>query len=143
MDYTVIRSHEFCCGHTVTGHESKCAHLHGHNYTVEFYVAPHPAEKEKLDDVGRVVDFSEVKKILCEWVETNWDHRFLVHEEDPRARHLKTLDPQGVLLCPFNPTAEVMAAQLLKMGRAQLPESLVLWKVVLHETGKCRVEVEL
>ena len=40
MSYTVIRSHEICAGHRVVGHESKCRHLHGHNYKFHFKVAP-------------------------------------------------------------------------------------------------------
>ena len=38
MGYTVIRSHEICAGHRVVGHESKCRHLHGHNYKFHFKV---------------------------------------------------------------------------------------------------------
>lgn len=26
--------HDISCGHRVYGHESKCAHLHGHNYRI-------------------------------------------------------------------------------------------------------------
>ena len=34
------RYHDFSAGHRVTGHENKCAHLHGHNYRVHFTVRP-------------------------------------------------------------------------------------------------------
>ena len=47
---TCTRRLTFCAGHRVLGHESKCAHPHGHNYVV--YVT---AEAEQLDDVGRVM----------------------------------------------------------------------------------------
>ena len=70
------RFHDFSCGHRVVGHESHCAHLHGHNYRVHFTV------EGKLDSVGRVLDFSVIKSKLCQWLEDNWDHRFLYWSED-------------------------------------------------------------
>ena len=42
------------------GHESKCAHLHGHNYKFEFHCTA-----GSLDNVGRVIDFSDIKEKLC------------------------------------------------------------------------------
>lgn len=49
MPYEVIRSHEICAGHRVVGHESKCRHLHGHNYVFHFHVAPKPKVQKDYD----------------------------------------------------------------------------------------------
>lgn len=134
------RYHDFCAGHTVTGHESKCAHLHGHNYRVHFHV-----EAETLDSVGRVVDFSVIKSTLCQWVENVWDHKFLVWDNDPRADALVEIDPQGTVLVEFNPTAENLAAFLLNTVGPRLlaGTGVTLVRVVLEETRKCGVEVSL
>lgn len=137
---TAVRFHDISVGHTVTGHESKCAHLHGHNYRVHFKIAA----KKGLDDVGRVLDFGVIKSILCEWLETHWDHKFLVNELDPRAMDLKYLDPSGVVLLGWNPTAENMAEFLLKeLGPKILPAHVELVWVKIEETYKCSVEAEL
>lgn len=158
MSYSVERTHEFCYGHRVHGHESKCQHLHGHNGVVTFYVRPRqldpisefmglltsPDLKEKLegkngglDSVGRVIDFSVVKTALCQWLEDNWDHRFLVWKEDPKGAYLKDID-DTVVLVPFNPTAENMAQYLVEVvGPKQLPADVELYGVKFHETGKC------
>jgi 6-pyruvoyltetrahydropterin/6-carboxytetrahydropterin synthase len=125
--HTITRTHEIACGHTVTGHEGKCAHLHGHNYTFELTLAA-----DELDTVGRVLDFSVVKAKLCTWLEQEWDHRFLVSNRDDRRFVLESLDPQ-VVIVPFNPTAENMAAFLVETVAPGL----------LHGTGarlvRCRV----
>lgn len=133
------RYHDFSCGHRVTGHESKCAHLHGHNYRVHFHV------KGKLDRVGRVLDFSVIKAKLCEWLEEHWDHKFLIWKKDPQAAALKALDPEGVVLVDFNPTAEKMAEHLLHVvGTYQLKGTgVVLCSVVIEETRKCSASCEL
>lgn len=131
---TATRYHDFSAGHRVHGHESKCAHLHGHNYRVTFTV-----EAEKLDSVGRVVDFGVIKSMLCQWLEETWDHKFLVWEKDHLATSLWELDPEGVRFTPFNPTAENMAEFLLHViGPVQLAGTgCTLVDVQVEETRKC------
>ena len=73
--YEVERYHDISCGHRVHGHESKCAHLHGHNYRIFFTVQ---ADNKQLDTIGRVLDFSVIKSRLCEWLEKWWDHKMLL-----------------------------------------------------------------
>ena len=126
------RYHDISCGHRVHGHESKCAHLHGHNYRIHFTV------KGDLDEVGRVLDFSVIKTTLCMWIEDNWDHRFLVWENDPLASYLIDID-KTVVKTPFNPTAENMAGYLLTIiGPLVLSdESAKLVEVTVEETAKC------
>jgi 6-pyruvoyltetrahydropterin/6-carboxytetrahydropterin synthase len=127
------RYHDFSCGHRVYGHESKCAHLHGHNYRIHFSVAA-----PELDEVGRVLDFSVINSRLCQWLEKEWDHKFLVWQEDPWAEELKVVDDTVVVL-PFNPTAEKMADFLLRVMGPKLLEGTdcVLVKVTVEETRKC------
>lgn len=136
---TATRYHDISCGHRVAGHESKCAYLHGHNYRIHFIVGA-----ARLDRVGRVLDFSVIKTRLCEWLEENWDHRFLVWINDPLADALQALDPT-VRLVTFNPTAENMARHLLHIvGPAQLEGTgCELQRVVVDETRKCSAAAEL
>lgn len=165
MGYTVIRSHEICAGHRVVGHESKCRHLHGHNYKFHFKVAPkHGCGKvvtrgklveDGLDSVGRVIDFSVVKTTLCQWLEDNWDHKFLHWEEDPLIKALQVdcelcdeatghdvrdFDNSLVSL-PFNPTAENLAAYMVDVIGPQLLDEhgVELVECTIEETSKCHV----
>lgn len=141
---TAIRYHDISCGHRVHEHESKCAHLHGHNYRVTFTVCAE-AESFALDELGRVMDFSVIKSRLCMWLEEQWDHKFLVGQQDPLAKQLQNMDPAGVVLVPFNPTAENMASHLLcVVGPEQLKGTGVeLVKVCVEETRKCSAEATL
>lgn len=130
---TCKRYHDISAGHRVYGHESKCAHLHGHNYRIHF-----TCEADQLDSVGRVVDFSKIKTILCQWLEDNWDHRFLVWEKDPIFAHLVNVDPT-VVRVPFNPTAENMARHLLEVVSPVLleGEDFYVAEITIEETAKC------
>ena len=130
--------HDFSTGHRVYGHESKCAHLHGHNYRIHLTV-----EAEQLDNIGRVMDFSVIKEKLAYWLEDNWDHKFLVWEQDPFANTLKELDPDGTVIVQFNPTAENMGQYLIDVvGPKQLAGTgVTLINVNIEETRKCNVTV--
>lgn len=134
--FQAIRYHDISCGHRVVGHESKCAHLHGHNYRITFYC------DAQLDAVGRVMDFSAIKSKLCMWLEERWDHKMLISSADPMYVALSALDPDGIEMVPFNPTAENMAEWLLVNMQQRLPRGITLERVVVEETRKCSASAE-
>lgn len=149
------RYHDFSAGHRVAGHESKCASLHGHNYRVHFKCAA-----PGLDSLGRVLDFGFIKSYLCQWLEEQWDHKFLLWDRDPWRVTVEwpfqdppRLEQQlphgdGVVLVPFNPTAENMAKHLLAVvGPQQLEpfskQGVRLVAVRVEETRKCGATASL
>lgn len=181
MTHQVKRYHDICAGHRVVGHESKCRHLHGHNYRVHFVCETDPwkcceldsteeipgvgishNQRGELDSVGRVIDFSVVKEKLCNWLEENWDHKFLHWEHDPLIGSLIDVTKRdaeewpdnpsvakedqdhffgSLVPLPFNPTAENLAQYLVEhIGPQQLEGTGVrLVEVTIEETAKCHV----
>lgn len=136
---TATRYHDISCGHRVAGHESKCKYLHGHNYRITFTITA-----KELDGIGRVIDFGVIKTILCEWLEREWDHKFLVWVEDPMLTELAAFNNLGLKPVLFNPTAENMAIFLLEtIGPQLLPDDVELIKVVVEETRKCSAEATI
>lgn len=147
---TASRFHDLSCGHRVAGHESRCAHLHGHNYRIHFTVSA-----PLLDSVGRVIDFTMMNSRLCMWLEHHWDHKFLAWDGDTlikaimQTAHMKPEDAfltkESIVWVPFNPTAENIALHLLnEIGPQQLEGTGVkLIKVVVEETRKCSASAEL
>ncbi len=142
---TITRTHEICAGHRVYGHEGKCKNLHGHNYTFEI-----TARADELDPLGRVVDFSVLKRILCEWLEANWDHKMLLWDQDPMVQSLTNIkvfgDADYIVALPQNPTAENIAWMFHDRANALLardPETcgkIIVTKVRVWETAKCCAE---
>ena len=135
-----VRRIQFCAGHRVWKHESKCAHPHGHNYVLFIH-----ANASQLDDVGRVIDFSVLKEKIGGWVDRFWDHGFIYNENDIemctifRDSGYKSFEMSG------NPTAENMAKFIaLQVAPNQLHGSNVrVRKVVLWETENCFASYEL
>lgn len=123
------------------GHEGECRHLHGHNYIVLI-----TAEAPEQDKVGRVIDFSVLKQRVGRWIEGNWDHGFIFCKDDGEtASALDLIAAQKRFALPSNPTAENMAAYLL---REACPSVLAdtgvrVTRIVVWETESCYAEATL
>lgn len=137
---TVERYHDISMGHRVVGHESKCRHLHGHNYRIHFVCSA-----SELDPLGRVIDFSEIRDRLCMWLEEHWDHRMMIWSEDSLLPELQRLVPGDLCVVPFNPTAEQIAIHLVSVvGPEQLKGSgITLLECRVEETRKCSAAYRL
>lgn len=144
---TATRYHDISCGHRVVGQGGKCEKLHGHNYRIHFTVQYQ--DDCEVDEVGRVIDFSVIKTVLCQWLELNWDHKMLLWDQDPMVSALDCILRDGDFLCvPFNPTAENMAMHLVRWVaprefRAIGQSACVLIKCIVEETRKCSATYEI
>lgn len=144
MGMTIMRRIKFCAGHRLMNHGGKCEFFHGHNYVADFYVSG-----SEQDAVGRVIDFSVIKKAFKGWIDEHWDHGFLVHQDDENAiSGLKQIVPMRYYPLPYNPTAESMARYLLEEVSPKLCAGfdgydICVTKVVIWETDDSFAEASL
>lgn len=144
MSYSITRRLQFCAGHRVHLHESKCNNMHGHNYVLLFKAEP--ADGKTLDPLGRVIDFSVLKAELGTWIDDNWDHGFIYKHEDLEVQlALGYVPTQKTYGMNANPTAENMAHYLLHTICPALFEQhgVVITSITLWETENCFAEVTL
>ena len=110
------------------GYDGPCADLHGHTYTaiIEFGA-------NFLDEIGFVVDFSDIKRYIKTWVDEKWDHGTLLSSEDEELiPHIKG---KLYLFDKKNPTAEVMAEELFdKTMELMGNNDFTLKSVIIKET---------
>lgn len=121
-------------GHRVHGHESKCAHLHGHNYVAEVEAVG------VLDQVGRVVDFGVIKELVGGWIEEKWDHGTVLWHNDPLINHWRVgaLVGHKYYSLGLNPTAENLAICLLNKANELLKDrGVVVRSIKIVETENC------
>lgn len=136
---TCTRLIHFDAAHRIVNHESKCRFVHGHRYVVEATFAA-----KKLDDLGRVIDFGEIKEKLGQWIDTNWDHNAILWDEDKKlGASIEKSTGQKIFYMPNNPTAENMAEYLLKKVCPKLfkNSAVACTKIKLSETPNCYAEV--
>ena len=131
---TCTRRIQFCAGHRVHNHESKCRNLHGHNYVALFTASA------ELDSLGRVIDFSVLKEKLGGWIDEKWDHGFLLWDKDDEAVGIvRQMPGQKLFLMPLNPTAENMALYLLAVVAPEVLKGtgVEITNVRVWETENC------
>lgn len=141
--YSAVRRLQFCAGHRVFQHESKCRNMHGHNYVLYIHARPKPTLG--LDSVGRVIDFSELKAKVGNWIDLWWDHGFIYFEQDAEmSTFAEKYFNHKTYAMPYNPTAENMAKYLCEDICPELfkGSDIDVYKIVLWETENCFVEYE-
>jgi len=99
----------FDAGHRLLDYPGNCGVPHGHTYKAEVMLS-----SATLDDLGFVLDFTELKAEVGKWVTEHWDHGFLLNDRDQELlTALKSLTRSKIFLfSDENPTAEVMAKRL-------------------------------
>lgn len=156
--HSITVTHPFCYAHRLMNHRGKCRYIHGHNGVAVVTVAATGA----LTEGGMVLDFADLKKIVCGWVDDNWDHNIILNHDDPLA---KLSNVPSLIICsgrddftgpvkpvragdvfgdraPYimqgHPTAESMAYILFHTAGALLVcHPVRVLSATIHETEKC------
>lgn len=137
--YKVIHRHEISMAHRLVDHPRGCGRLHGHNYLIEIEVLSYD-----LNDDGMVIDFGHIKSTCDEWLDSNWDHRLMLWDEDPLLKTEEVsnaLALNGLVVVDGNPTAEYMASKLRMIFSDLLRRILTppfSINVTVHETSTGR-----
>lgn len=101
--FRVTREIDFCYGHRLLNYDGKCKYLHGHNGRAVIAI-----QGETLDARGMVLDFSDIKRVVAQWIDDNLDHRMILHRNDPAVQVLERMG-EPMYLLDVNPTAENIA----------------------------------
>lgn len=141
MKTTMKKRLEFDAGHRLMHHESKCRNLHGHRYVVE--VTIELEAEAALDLAGRIVDFSDVKALLGEWIDDTLDHACIVNAADKALVDYLGAEALKHFVVGFEPSAENLAAFILERAAHLLdvPGARHVSGVVLFETPTSSAEV--
>ena len=126
--FRVTRQIDFCYGHRLLNYDGKCKYLHGHNGRAIIAI-----EAPKLDDRGMVLDFSDIKRVVSQWIDDNFDHRMLLHRDDPAVPILREMG-EPLYLFDENPTAENIAKHIFDFT---LSQGFPIVETHLWETPNC------
>ena len=158
---TVDQEFTFAYGHRLVGHESKCAHYHGHTAHVRVSFAG-----ESLDKVGRLVDFSETRERLGAWIDKAFDHAMVLRYDDPMiemlaprfaksevlatlrhgyeptAIHIVDDAPYRLTVLGRNPSSEVIADVIMWQADRLFGHRFVCTRVAFAESPKNTAAIE-
>lgn len=126
--FRVSREIKFCYGHRLLDYAGKCRYLHGHNGRAIITI-----ESESLDQLGMVMDFTEIKRVVSTWIDENLDHRMILHRDDPILPTLRKMS-EPVYVVDVNPTAENIAKIIFDFTQNH---GFPVTEVRLWETDSC------
>ena len=114
MSHVVTKELTFDAAHRLYKYEGKCANIHGHQYKILLTLSTTDLDSRKIS-----IDFGLIKRYFQHWLNEKWDHKIILHIEDPLNDHLeflvKNTKLSGLELpysMPYNPTSEGMAEYL-------------------------------
>lgn len=134
----ITKEIEIDMAHRVPNHKSKCRNLHGHRYRVEVGVDDKVVDAKGASDEGMVIDFSDLKDVMMEYIDAKLDHNSMFYEKDEIVDiiiELEAFQQKEIILVPFIPTAENIAQYIYYLVKGPLLDRGVAIKhVKLWET---------
>src|SRR5262245_5291306 len=131
----IVQRLEWDAMHRIPGHEGICKAYHGHRYAAEISVTA-----EKLDALGRVIDFFVIEGIVGGWIKKNFDHTAILYAKDDEPSVKTVIEANQRLgrpayLLPGYPTVENIAAELGRVSAELLaPHGVRVVSIRLWET---------
>lgn len=141
---TCTRRIEFDAAHRIINHESKCKMLHGHRYALEATFAAKELNNNELDNLGRVIDFGEIRRVLGSWIDDNLDHNTILSIKDQKlGENISDLTGQKIYYMDETPTAENIARHIFRDICPKLfaEKNVKCVAIKLYETPNCYTNV--
>ena len=116
---TVSKQCQFDAAHVLTNHAGQCKNLHGHTYRVIVEVA------DASDGKDMVIDFKDLKQMICEVILDRFDHAFIYNEGSASECEIAAVIAKHGMKSvglPFRSTAENLAKYFFTelMGRVNV-----------------------
>jgi 6-pyruvoyltetrahydropterin/6-carboxytetrahydropterin synthase len=140
---TITRKGTFDAAHRVMNERMKCFNIHGHCYMYELEF-----EFSSSEEIGYAIDFKEIKRVACQWIDDMLDHGSILNPEDTIVISACNETKSKLWLMSLNgknkycnPSVENIAKEIfIAISILLNTDNLKLTKVVLYETPNCYTE---
>lgn len=139
---TISRKGSFDSGHRVMNEKFKCFNLHGHTYIYELTFG-----FSNPKDIGYAIDFKEIKRVGCQWIDDFLDHGMILNPKDIKLiKTTEELQSKYWLMSLngetqyCNPSVENIAKELFLAQKILFSQYEYLWiqEISLWETPNCK-----
>jgi len=145
----ISRKGNFDSGHRVMNESMKCFNLHGHTYNYELTFS-----FENIEEIGYAIDFKEIKRVFCQWIDDMLDHAFIANPKDNVYLNACSMEKSQVWLMSLNGKGEYcnpsveniakevfLAMDILSNTLYNNPKiGLNIHKIKIYETPNCWTE---
>jgi 6-pyruvoyltetrahydropterin/6-carboxytetrahydropterin synthase len=126
--------------HRVMNECMKCFNVHGHTYLYELKF-----QFNQMEDIGYAIDFKEIKRVACQWIDDILDHGAILNPKDNALIEACKQTKSKLWLMSLNganeycnPSVENIAKEVfLAISMLLDSEHLSLHKIRLWETPSC------
>jgi len=142
----ISRKGNFDSGHRVMNEFMKCFNIHGHTYLYELTFS-----FENMEEIGYAIDFKEIKRVFCQWIDDTVDHGMILNAKDTKLVEttreygtklwLMSLNGEGEYC---NPSVENIAKEIFmamdtlsKVLYRDSTTGLEIHSVKIYETPNC------
>ena len=139
----ITRKGSFDSGHRVMNEKMKCFNIHGHTYLYELEF-----EFNEMEEIGYAIDFKEIKRVGCQWIDDILDHGMILNPQDTKL--IETTKEYGSKLWLMslngkeeycNPSVENIAKEIflamMVLFNPSVYPNLRIHRVIIYETPNC------
>lgn len=130
----ITKEFKFEMAHALYAYDGLCANIHGHSYRLWVTVRGEVKKEIGHTKDGMLIDFIDLKKIVKPSIVDKYDHSLVLNANSPHA-DLDFTAFDKVFFLNYQPTSENLVMDFARCINENLPEGVVLLKVVLSETA--------
>lgn len=137
----VTKSFTFEMAHALWNYDGPCRNIHGHSYKLFVTVSGQPSKDINNTKLGMVIDFSELKRIINQYVVEYFDHSVVISSRAGRPdieRGEQMFEKFYVV--DYQPTCENLVIDMADRIRTHLPAHVSLFSLRLMETATSYAE---
>ncbi len=131
----VTKVFTFDMAHALYGYDGPCKNIHGHTYILSVTLKGKVINENNHPKNGMVIDFSDFKKIVNEYIISVFDHSLVLNANSPHANLVELkMNFEKINYVPYQPSCENLMIDFLNRITDKLPEHISVNNLKLHET---------
>ena len=137
----VTKSFTFEMAHALWNYDGPCRNIHGHSYQLNVTVYGKPSKDIDNTKLGMVIDFSDLKRIVNQYVVNFFDHSVVISSRasQPDIERVEQMFEKFYVV-DFQPTCENLVIDMAERIRTRLPAYVSLFSLRLVETATSYAE---
>ena len=127
--------------HALWNYDGPCKNIHGHSYKLFVTVIGETIDNQDNTKLGMVIDFSDLKVIIKQYVVDYFDHSVVVSSRagKPEIKSVEQMFDKYYVV-DYQPTCENLVTHMATLIKNKLPDRIELFSLRLVETATSYAE---
>jgi 6-pyruvoyltetrahydropterin/6-carboxytetrahydropterin synthase len=132
----VTKEFNFEMAHALWNYDGPCKNIHGHSYKLFVTVIGETIDNQDNTKLGMVIDFSDLKVVVKQYVVDYFDHSVVVSSRagKPEIKNVEQMFDKYYIV-DYQPTCENLVTHMASLIKDKLPDQIELFSLRLVETA--------